>query len=117
MKKFLKGRKLHLISQLQHFSPRQKYRPQFPVQYKDFLKAASKEDACTILWDEHVDYRDDQGVHLLHVAAWTGNIELFKTFCNDTNVGEQRGEFLQSSRLEHNICFKCETTRLNKRNI
>ena len=68
------------------FSPRDKYRPQFPIQFMEFLKTSAQPDSCTILWDEHLEWRDDSGCTLLHIACWTGNLELFKLFCGDTSV-------------------------------
>merc|ERR1712106_407091 len=66
-------------------SPRDKYRPEFPIEFMEFLKTSAQPDSCTILWDEHVDWRDESGCTLLHIACWTGNIELFKLFCGDSN--------------------------------
>jgi len=66
-------------------SPREKYRPEFPTQYMEFLKTSAQPDSCTILYDEHLDWRDQGGASLLHVACWTGNLELFRAFCLDAN--------------------------------
>ena len=53
----------------------------------EFLKSCAHDEACIILWDEHLDWRDEiSGATLLHVACWTGNINLFRSFCNDLNV-------------------------------
>ena len=69
-------------------SPRNKYRPTFPAQFMEFLKSSSTEEACTILWDEHLDWRDeDSGATLLHIACWTGNVNLLRSFSNDMSVG------------------------------
>ena len=69
-------------------SPRNKYRPTFPAQFMEFLKSSSTEESCTILWDQHLDWRDeDTGATLLHIACWTGNIALLRTFSNDISVG------------------------------
>ena len=71
-----------------HYSPRNKYRPTFPAQFMEFLKSSSTEESCTILWDQHLDWRDeDTGATLLHIACWTGNIALLRTFSNDISVG------------------------------
>ena len=68
-------------------SPRNKYRPTFPAQFMEFLKSSSTEESCTILWDQHLDWRDeDTGATLLHIACWTGNINLLRTFSNDISV-------------------------------
>ena len=54
----------------------------------EFLKSSSTEESCTILWDQHLDWRDeDTGATLLHIACWTGNIALLRTFSNDISVG------------------------------
>ena len=54
----------------------------------EFLKSSSTEESCTILWDQHLDWRDeDTGATLLHIACWTGNINLLRTFSNDISVG------------------------------
>jgi len=74
----------HMVADIIN-SPREKYRPEFPTQFMEFLKTSSQPDSCTILWDEHIDWRDESGCTLLHIACWTGNIELFKLFCLDTN--------------------------------
>ena len=53
----------------------------------EFLKSSTTSDSCIILWDEHLDWRDeDTGATLLHIACWTGNINLLRTFCNDISV-------------------------------
>ena len=68
-------------------SPRNKYRPTFPAQFMEFLKASTTEESCTILWDEHLDWRDEEtGATLLHIACWTGNVNLLRSFCNDIAV-------------------------------
>ena len=70
-------------------SPRDKHRPTFPTQFMEFLKASAGEEAVVILWDEHLEWRDERtGATLLHVAAWTGNINLFRAFCNDISVSD-----------------------------
>ena len=54
----------------------------------EFLKSSSTEESCTILWDGHLDWRDEEtGATLLHIACWTGNIALLRTFSNDISVG------------------------------
>ena len=63
------------------------YRPQFPTQFMEFLNSSAAEDACVILWDEHLEWRDPAGCSLLHIACWTGNLNLFRQFCNDITVG------------------------------
>ena len=53
----------------------------------EFLKSSSAEESCTILWDQHLDWRDEEtGATLLHIACWTGNIALLRTFSNDISV-------------------------------
>ena len=67
-------------------SPRDKYRPQFPIQFMEFLKSSAGDEAV-ILWDEQLEWRDPaSGATLLHIACWTGNINLFRSFCNDLSV-------------------------------
>ena len=101
-------------------SPREKYRPEFPIAYMDFLAASAQvggctsphlpqPDTCTILYDEHIDWRDPGGASLLHVACWTGNLELFRAFCLDSNVSGVVGVpvvFILLSRVES--CFPCQ---------
>ena len=31
-------------------------RPTFPTQFMEFLKASAADEACVILWDEHLEY-------------------------------------------------------------
>ena len=57
----------------------------------EFLKSSAADEACIILWDEHLDWRDEMsGATLLHVACWTGNINLFRSFCNDISVSYKK---------------------------
>ena len=57
----------------------------------EFLKSSAVDEACIILWDEHLDWRDEMsGATLLHVACWTGNINLFRSFCNDISVSYKK---------------------------
>jgi len=74
----------HMVADIIN-SPRDKYRPQFPTQFMDFLKTSAQPDSCTILWDEHLEWKDESGCTLLHISCWTGNMELFKLFCADSS--------------------------------
>ena len=44
----------HMVADIIN-SPRDKHRPTFPTQFMDFLKASAGDEACVILWDEHLE--------------------------------------------------------------